>query len=204
VRAGPRDDAEQVTQALPGEPLTVRSEEDGWVRIRTAYDYPGWVRADALDGALDEEWLVERGGDPVEEARAYLGCPYEWGGLTEKGIDCSGLIHMAYRRLGRLVPRDADQQEAAGTPVSRDELRRGDLVCYGDHIAFWLGDGRILHATGRKGVRAVVEEQHPPELAAQVRGYVRLGTVPAGSHPSTGGRGRRTCSQARPAAPAGS
>jgi SH3-like domain-containing protein len=87
VRAEPRDDAEQVTQALPGEPLAVRSDENGWTGIRTAYDYQGWVRADALDGAVDEEWLVERDGDPVEEACAYLGCPYEWGGLTETGID---------------------------------------------------------------------------------------------------------------------
>jgi cell wall-associated NlpC family hydrolase len=174
VRAEPSDDVEQVTQALPGEPLRVETEEDGWARIRTEYDYPGWVRVDALGDAVDGDWLVEREGDPVEEARAYLGCPYEWGGMTERGIDCSGLVHMAYRRLGRLVPRDADQQEEAGTPVTQGQLRRGDLVCYGDHIAFWLGDGRILHATGREGVRAVVEEAHPLELAARMRAHVRL------------------------------
>jgi cell wall-associated NlpC family hydrolase len=75
----------------------------------------------------------------------------------------------------RAEPRDdAEQQEAAGTPVPADDLRRADLVCYGDHIAFWLGDGRILHATGREGVHAVVEEEHPPELAARVRAYVRF------------------------------
>jgi cell wall-associated NlpC family hydrolase len=174
VRAEPRDDAEQVTQALPGEPLVVEAEADGWARVRTAYDYPGWARAEALEGAVDDGWLVERVGDPVEEARAYLGCPYEWGGLTERGIDCSGLVHMAYRRLGRLVPRDADQQEAAGLPVAAGDLRPGDLVCYGDHVAFWLGGGRILHATGRQGVGRVVEEQQPRELSARVRAYVRL------------------------------
>ena len=174
VRAEPRDDAEQVTQALRGEPLTVDDEVAGWTRVRTAYDYPGWVRADSLDGNVDEDWLAPRDGDPIEEAQAYLGAPYEWGGLTIHGIDCSGLVHMAYRRLGRLVPRDADQQEEAGEPVAETDLSRGDLVCYGDHIAFWLGDGRILHATGRDGVRAVVEERHPTELAARVRAYVRL------------------------------
>jgi cell wall-associated NlpC family hydrolase len=174
VRVEPRDDAEQVTQALPGEPLTVEDQDRDWARVRTAYDYPGWVHAAALNGAVDEDWLMSRDGDPVEEARTYLGAPYEWGGLTERGIDCSGLVHMAYRRLGRLVPRDADQQEAAGEPVPAAELRRGDLVCYGDHIAFWLSDARILHATGREGVRAVVEEEHPPELAGRVRAYVRL------------------------------
>ena len=175
IRAEPRDDAEQVTQALPGEPLEVEEEREGWARVRTAYGYPGWVRVRSLGGeGGDAGWLEARDGDPVEEARAYLGAPYEWGGMTERGIDCSGLVHMAYRRLGRLVPRDADQQEDAGTPVEPADLRRGDLACYGDHIAFWLGDGRILHATGRESVRAVVEEEHPPELAARVRRYVRL------------------------------
>ena len=38
--------------------------------------------------------------------------------MTERAIDCSGLVHMAYRRLGRLVPRDADQQEDAGVEVA--------------------------------------------------------------------------------------
>jgi hypothetical protein len=174
LRAEPRDDAEQVTQALPNEPLEVESEDGGWARVRTAYDYPGWVRVEALGGLAGGDWLVERQGDPVEEARAYLGCPYEWGGMTERGIDCSGLVHIAYRRLGRLIPRDADQQEDAGAPVAEADLRRGDLVCYGDHIAFWLGDGRILHATGRDGVRRVLEEEHPPELASRVRAYVRV------------------------------
>ena len=174
VHAEPRDDAEQVTQVLPGEPFEVESEKGGWAHIRTAYDYPGWLRVEMLGGEQDAGWLVLRDGEPLDEARVYLGCPYEWGGMTERGIDCSGLVHMAYRRLGRLVPRDADQQEEAGTPIDPADLRRGDLVCYGDHIAFWLGDGRILHATGRDGVRRVLEEEHPADLAARVRAYVRF------------------------------
>jgi cell wall-associated NlpC family hydrolase len=165
VRAEPDEQAEQVTQALAGEPLRVEEWRDGWARVRTVYDYPGWVRRDALDG-----------GDPVEQARAYLGAPYLWGGMTERGIDCSGLVHMAYRRSGRIVPRDADQQEAAGAEVS--EPRPGDLVTYGDeaadHIAFWLGDGRILHSTGREGVDGVVEEDEPDEYKPRRRRFVRL------------------------------
>jgi gamma-D-glutamyl-L-lysine dipeptidyl-peptidase len=170
VRAEPNDTSEQVTQVFAGEPLTVEERRDGWACIRTAYDYPGWIREDALASGTGTEIAASpyKGtdsvrGDPVEEARAYLGAPYEWGGLTERGIDCSGLVHIAYRRLGRLVPRDADEQEAAARQISRSEAQPGDLVCFGEpgqahHIGFWLGEGRILHATGREGVNAVVEE----------------------------------------------
>jgi cell wall-associated NlpC family hydrolase len=164
VRAEPDDAAEQVTQALAGEPLAVGETRDGWSRIRTAYGYPGWIRAEALAGEPDGEWPgLPRAGDHVAEARAYLGAPYEWGGLTERGIDCSGLVHIAYRRLGRLVPRDAHEQEAAATRIEEALRRPGDLIFFGPperahHIAFWLGKGRILHATGREGVGRVVEE----------------------------------------------
>lgn len=132
--------------------------------MRTAYNYGGWIRADAFDG------------DVLAEARAYVGAPYEWGGMSERGIDCSGLVHMAYRRAGWLVPRDAYQQEEAGQSVDERELRPGDLIAYGegthaDHIAFWLGDGRILHASSSRGV---VEEPEPAEIRASRRCLIRL------------------------------
>ena len=178
VRAAPRTDAGQVTQALPGEPLVVEQRQVGWACVRTAYDYPGWIRADALGGEPDPDWLTPTTRDPLEHAWALLGTPYEWGGMTGAGVDCSGLVHMSFRATGRLVPRDAAQQEEAGTPVAEEELLPGDFVTYGDsaadHIAFWLGGGRILHATGREGVDRVVEEPEPDELRARRRKTLRL------------------------------
>lgn len=178
LRAEPRDEAEQVTQAVRGEPLWIEEEHGAWAHVRTYYDYRGWIRLDALHG------------DALAEARALLGTPYEWGGTTARGIDCSGLVHVAFRRAGWVVPRDADQQEDAGTLVPEDGLLVGDLVSYGpadgaaDHVAFWLGDGRILHATGRDGVGAVVEEVEPEELRTRRRRTFRLGSLERGGTPT--------------------
>ncbi|MGH2997184.1 MAG: C40 family peptidase [Gaiellaceae bacterium] len=166
MRAEPDERSEQVTQVLRGEPLRVEERRGGWARIVTAYGYPGWMREEAL------------AGDVLAEARAFLGAPYEWGGMTERGIDCSGLVHMAFRRAGRLVPRDAHEQEAAGEPVGEAELRPGDLITYGEegaegatHIAFWTGGGRILHASSSRGA---VEEPEPESLRERRRETVRL------------------------------
>ena len=178
VRVEPSESAEQVTEALPGEPLTVEEWRDGWTRVRTAYDYPGWIRADELGETADPAWLQPQVADPLDYARRLLGTPYLWGGMTAAGIDCSGLVHMGFRATGRLVPRDADQQEDAGRLV--EEPRPGDLVTYGepgrpaDHIAFWLGEGRILHATQREGVNGVIEEDEPEELLRRRRQMFRL------------------------------
>jgi len=184
LHADPDPTSEQVTQALRGEPLTVEERREPWVRVTTAYGYPGWIASAALAAKPLAEWLPPpREGDAIHEARAYLGAPYLWGGMSALGIDCSGLVHMAWRRLGRLVPRDAHEQAAAGAPV--DAPCYSDLVVYGaesiTHIAFWLDDRRILHAAGGRGV---VEEEEPETLRCVRAGFVRFEPWPPLPHSS--------------------
>jgi gamma-D-glutamyl-L-lysine dipeptidyl-peptidase len=174
VRVEPREDAEQVTQALRCEPLSVYERRGDWARIETAYAYPGWIRDEAVGPPLPGRWLERRAQDVLAAARSYLGTPYERGGMSERGIDCSGLVHMAFRRIGIVVPRDSWQQEAAGEPVPPGELEPGDVLCYPGHVAFWAGEGRVLHASSREGLEEVVEEPEPPELAAERRSARRF------------------------------
>jgi cell wall-associated NlpC family hydrolase len=64
-------------------------------------------------------------------------------------VDCSGLVHQAFRDLGIAVPRDTDmQRDAIGTPVPADALQRGDLIYIPGHVMICAGDGEIIHASG--------------------------------------------------------
>jgi cell wall-associated NlpC family hydrolase len=63
----------------------------------------------------------------------FEGLPYLWGGASGFGFDCSGLTWLAYRLHGVTLPRDADAQATAGSPVARDTLRPGDLLFYANH-----------------------------------------------------------------------
>jgi gamma-D-glutamyl-L-lysine dipeptidyl-peptidase len=108
----------------------------------------------------------------AEAALMFLGAPYEWGGLTVEGLDCSGLVQAVHRRFGMLLPRNADQQETVGREVSLRQAEPGDLVCYGDHIAIWTGEGQIVHASQEHG--KVVHEPHPKDLKARVRTVRRV------------------------------
>ena len=55
----------------------------------------------------------------LDTARAFLDTPYVWGGMTEEGIDCSGLTQIAYRVHGYTIPRDADEQFGRWSARSR-------------------------------------------------------------------------------------
>ncbi|WP_051966873.1 C40 family peptidase [Kitasatospora mediocidica] len=90
----------------------------------------------------------------VDYALAQLGKPYVWGGDGPDGYDCSGLVQQAYQRAGIDLPRVADDQYAATTPISSADLRRGDLIFWSDssrasgihHVAIYLGGGTYVEA----------------------------------------------------------
>ena len=72
----------------------------------------------------------------------------------------------------RLLPRDADAQETAGREVEIGDVRAGDLLCYGDHIAIATERGTIIHAYGQAG--GVVETAHLDELRTRLRTVRRV------------------------------
>ncbi|MCW2747702.1 MAG: hypothetical protein JWP10_844 [Nocardioidaceae bacterium] len=85
----------------------------------------------------------------ISFALAQLGDAYRYGGTGPSSWDCSGLTGGAFRSAGISLPRSSRAQSGVGTPVSRANLRPGDLIFYYSpvsHVAIYLGNGKIVHA----------------------------------------------------------
>ena len=86
----------------------------------------------------------------VKTALTFLGVPYVWGGASRSGVDCSGLIMLAYEAAGISFPHYSGAQFADSTPVPLSDLQPGDLLFYGfngdEHVAMYIGNGQMVEA----------------------------------------------------------
>lgn len=90
--------------------------------------------------------------DVVAVAEMFRHVPYYWGGKSVQGLDCSGLVQLAFEACGQSVLRDSDMQEATlGEALminDLDGLRRGDLVFWKGHVGIMTDEATLLHANG--------------------------------------------------------
>lgn len=149
-------------------PLPLRARvvlEEGLVTLpdgRAGRIVEGQVRAtdtaaDDARRAAPHRWALDH----------FRGAPYQWGGLTPWGVDCSGLVQTTYAARGIMLPRDSSKQATAGEVVPLDAIAPGDLLFFHSehgshisHVAFAAENDTLIHSTISCG--GVVEEPFTP------------------------------------------
>lgn len=90
------------------------------------------------------------GAAAVAAAESYLGVWYQWGGASRSGVDCSGLVMLAYDAVGVSLPHYSGGQFSDTVRVPLWDIQPGDLLFYGyngdEHVAMYVGGGNMIEA----------------------------------------------------------
>lgn len=102
----------------------------------------------------------------IQTARQYIGVPYQFGGATPRGFDCSGYLQYVFAKHNIHLPRAADEQYKIGASVKNNALLAGDLVFFttyeagASHCGIYIGGGEFIHASSSKGIR--IDQMNDP------------------------------------------
>lgn len=118
-------------------------------------------------------------------ALKYLNSPYQWGGKSPFGIDCSGFTQMVFKICGYRLLRDAAQQVTQGKAVeSLGSARQGDLVFFKNergsiiHVGILVAENKVIHASGKVRVDGITAEgiaqADPPRITHHLSAIRRL------------------------------
>lgn len=118
----------------------------------------------------------------VNQAQAFAGTPYKWGGTTRAGMDCSGLIYTAFNKENIVLPRVSRDMATRGKPVKKSAIKKGDLVFFKtnkssrkiNHVGLvtLVKEDRIyfIHSSSSRGVlTSSLEEKYWKNAYSQAR-----------------------------------
>jgi len=94
----------------------------------------------------------------LSQYNSWKGTPYQYGGLSKRGIDCSGFVQTTFKnQFSKQLPRTTEQQAKLGSSVSKSNLKAGDLVFFKTgykkfHVGIALDSLEFMHASTSKGV----------------------------------------------------
>lgn len=92
----------------------------------------------------------------VSFAMGLKNSPYVSGGTSRGGFDCSGFTYYVYKHFGKTIPRTSAGQFRGGKAVSKNNLQKGDIVCFHthrsgcSHVGIYIGNGKFIHASTPK------------------------------------------------------
>lgn len=142
---------ERAQQQFDAEQAAVFGQQQQQQNGTSSSGYPTYTNAPQNLGNLNSS----RQG-VIQEASKYLGSPYQLGGRTVKGVDCSGLVMAVYNQAGYNISQHSATWQGRNIPgvrTSVNNLQPGDIVAWkdGSHIAVYAGNGMIIDASSRRG-----------------------------------------------------
>ena len=150
IRTRKSTKAKKITTLKRGAKVTLLSNNSKWVavKVKGKVGYTQGKYITIANGATASATTMSKGQSVVNYAKRFLGNPYRWGGTSlTNGADCSGFVQSVYANFGVSLPRTSYEQQNAGTEVSYADAQPGDLICYGGHVAIYMGNGQIVHAS---------------------------------------------------------
>lgn len=137
-----------------GTRVTVYSTSGSWRKIKvgnkTGYALKKYVYINTSAPKLKGS-TYNKGKTVASFAQRFVGNPYVWGGTNlNTGADCSGFVKSVYKAFGYNLPRSSSSQRSAGRKISYSKKQPGDIICYSGHVAIYIGNGKIVHASSRK------------------------------------------------------
>ena len=102
-------------------------------------------------------------------ASQFVGNPYVAGGTSlTNGADCSGFVMSVYAQFGVSLPHSSGAMRGCGYEVGTDQMQPGDIVCYSGHVAIYVGNNTIVHAsTPSSGIKFTSPIDYKPVLSVR-------------------------------------
>lgn len=155
--------------------LTIHSATGNWYEVSTQAGLKGYVYQDYVLEYVPSKSASGKASDVIEYAKKFIGTPYRYGGTSlTSGTDCSSFTQQVMAPFGVSLPRSSSSQYGVGQTVAKSDLQPGDLVFYGysgrvSHVAMYIGDGQVIHATTTSGVRitSAFGWMHKPFIGAK-------------------------------------
>lgn len=109
------------------------------------------------DGAdwetYDGDPVFNDAADLIATCKKYIGAPYKYGGHSlTNGIDCVQYVRQMFAKYGISIPNKHSQIQKVGKGVSLKDAQPGDIVCWTHHVGIYIGNGKVINATRKKGV----------------------------------------------------
>lgn len=161
--------------------------------VRAARAAPVVPQEDDLENFINQSLVLSQisyisksvghqASDLVVNAMGFLGVPYQRGGTSSNGFDCSGFVRAMYENtLGLVLPHNAKAQAAATQTIDKAELQPGDLVFFNtlrkafSHVGIYVGEGKFIHSP-RAGGEVRIENMSDSYWRNRFNGARRVNT----------------------------